>query len=170
MASVQASLRTAALFTGSDLTALLRVVNVQACASSVADRYATLFYCVLDHGTRTLRYVNAGHNPPVVLHADGSIDWLEPSGGPVGLFPDATWEERVVRLLPGDCVLAYTDGVTEISGSSGEEWGIDGLLRAANSRQRRSADELVHTILDAMDDFSRYVQTDDATLAVLCVR
>jgi phosphoserine phosphatase RsbU/P len=169
MASVQASLRTAALFTGSDLTTLLRVVNVQACVSSVADRYATLFYCVLDQGTRTLRYANAGHNPPVVLHADGSIDWLEPSGGPVGLFSDASWEERVIQLLPGDRVLAYTDGVTEICGSSGEEWGIDGLLQAANSRETRSADELVHTILDAMDDFSGYVQTDDATVAILWV-
>jgi len=169
MASVQASLRTAALFTGSDLAALLEAVNVQACASSVADRYATLFYCVLDHRTRTLRYVNAGHNPPVVLHADRSIDWLESSGGPVGLFPDAAWEERVVRLRPGDCVLAYTDGVTETSASSGEEWGVDGLLRAANSREIRSANELVHTILEAMDDFSRCVQTDDATVGVLRV-
>jgi phosphoserine phosphatase RsbU/P len=169
MASVQASLRTAALLTGSNLAALLGVVNVQAYASSVAGRYATLFYCVLDHGTRTLRYVNAGHNPPVVLHADGSIDWLEPSGGPVGLFADATWEERVVQLRPGDSVLAYTDGVTETSGSSGEEWGVDGLLRAANSCERRSANGLVHTILDAMDEFSRGIQTDDATLAVLSV-
>jgi sigma-B regulation protein RsbU (phosphoserine phosphatase) len=170
MASVQASLRTAALFTGSDLAALLGVVNVQACASSLADRYATLFYSVLDHRTRTLRYVNAGHNPPVLLHADGSIDWLEPSGGPVGLFPDVAWEERVVQLRPGDCVLAYTDGVTETSGSSGEEWGVDGLLRAANGREGRSADEVVRTILDAMDDFSQCVQKDDATLAVLWVR
>jgi phosphoserine phosphatase RsbU/P len=170
MASVQASLRTAAHFTGGDLAALLGVVNAQACASSVAGRFATLFYCVLDHQTRTLRYVNAGHNPPVVLHADGSIDWLEPSGGPVGLFSDAMWEERVVQLRAGDCVLAYTDGVTETSGPAGEEWGIDGLLQAAKSHEIRSANGLVHTILDAMDDFSRGIQTDDATLAVLSVR
>jgi phosphoserine phosphatase RsbU/P len=169
MASVQASLRTAALFTGGDLAALLRIVNDQACASSLADRYATLFYGVLEQAGRRLRYVNAGHNPPVVLHCDGSIDWLEPSGAPVGLFADANWEERVVPLQPGDRVLAYTDGVTEAPGPTGEEWGNAGLLQAANHRETESADELVRSILDAMDGFSGGVQTDDATVAVLRV-
>lgn len=169
IASVQASLRTAALFTGSDLTCLLRVVNAQACASSLADRYATLFYAVLEQTTDTLRYVNAGHNPPVVFHRDGSVDWLEPTGAPVGLFPDATWQERVVQLQPGDRVLAHTDGVTEACSPSGEEWGVEGLLQAANGHGTASANELVWSILDSMDDFSRGVQTDDATVAVLRV-
>src|SRR5215472_12607646 len=66
MANVQSSLRTAALFTGSNLAALLKVVNRQAYTSSLADRYATLFYGVFDGARRTLRYVNAGQNPPVV--------------------------------------------------------------------------------------------------------
>jgi phosphoserine phosphatase RsbU/P len=169
IASVQASLRTAALLTGNDLTALVRVVNAQACASSLADRYATLFYTVLDQSARTLRYVNAGHNPPVIFHQDGSIEWLEPSGAPVGLFPGATWQERVVTLGPGDRLIAYTDGVTEACSPSGEEWGMKGLLRAANARGTESADELVRSILDSMDDFSRGVQTDDATVAILRV-
>ena len=167
IASVQASMRTAALLTGNDLTALVRVVNLQACASSLAGRYATLFYAVLDQSALTLRYVNAGHNPPVIFHPDGSIKWLEPSGAPVGLFPDATWQERVVPLGPGDRVIAYTDGVTEACSPSGEEWGSKGLLRAAQARRTKSADELVRSILDSMDDFSRGVQTDDATVAIL---
>ena len=167
MASVQASLRTASQFTGDDLAGLLRAVNVQACASSLADRYATLFYGVLDRVALTLRYVNAGHNPPVVLHRDGSLDWLEPSGAPVGLFPDAMWHEEVIHLDPGDLVLAYTDGVIEASSPSGQEWGIDGLLQAAEARRMEPADELVRSILDSMDAFSGGVQTDDATVAVL---
>lgn len=169
MACVQASLRTAALFTGGDLGALLRVVNAQACASSLAGRYATLFYAVFDPVTSRLRYVNAGHNPPAVLHRDGSVEWLEPSGAPVGLFPDATWQEWGIRLEPGDRVLAYTDGVTEAPGPSGEEWGIEGLLEAAKGRETESADELVGSIQEEMDAFSMGVQTDDATVAVLRV-
>ena len=169
MASVQASLRTAALFTGNNLPVLLRVVNAQACASSLADRYTTLFYGVLDREVRMLRYVNAGHNPPALLHRDGSVDWLEPSGPPVGLFPEATWQERIVQLQPGDCLLAYTDGVTEAPGPSGEEWGSEGLLCAVHGRAMQSAEELVRSILDAMDRFSRGVQTDDATVAAVCV-
>src|SRR5271163_4852520 len=67
IANVQSSLRTAALFTGDDLTALLKAVNHQACSSSLASRYATLFYGVFDNAQRTLRYINAGHNPPAVM-------------------------------------------------------------------------------------------------------
>lgn len=167
MASVQASLRTAAQFTGDDLAALVGAVNLQACASSLADRYATLFYGVLDRATLTLRYVNAGHNPPLVLHRDGSVNWLEPSGAPVGLFPDAAWREKIVQLSPGDLVIAYTDGVTEASNPAGQEWGIDGLLLAVRTCRMQSADELIRSILDAMDGFSGGIQADDATVAVL---
>jgi len=169
ISSVQSSLRTAASFAGSDAVAVVRAVNSQVYASFLADRFATLFYGVFDGTTRLLRYVNAGHNPPVVLHRDGSVDWLEPSGAPVGLFADANWEERVVPLQPGDQVLAYTDGVTEAPGPTGEEWGNAGLLQAASHRETESADELVRSILNSMDDYSRGVQTDDATVAVLRV-
>jgi sigma-B regulation protein RsbU (phosphoserine phosphatase) len=167
MASVQASLRTASQFTGDNLAELLRAVNVQACASSLAHRYATLFYGVLDRVTLRLRYVNAGHNPPVVLHGDGSLDWLQPSGAPVGLFPDATWREEFIHLDPGDLILAYTDGVVEASSPSGQEWGIEGLLQAAEASRMEPADELVRSVLHSMDTFSEGVQTDDATVAFL---
>jgi phosphoserine phosphatase RsbU/P len=87
----------------------------------------------------------------------------------VGLFPDANWQQRVIRLHQGDRVLVYADGVAEASNLSGEEWGVDGLLQAANGHEIDSADELVRSILDSMDDFSGSVQTDDATLAALRV-
>jgi sigma-B regulation protein RsbU (phosphoserine phosphatase) len=172
MASVQASVRTAALFTGNDLAALLKIVNIQAYASSLADRYATVFYGVFDQATRTLRYVNAGHNPPVVLRNDGSVHWLEPSGAPVGMFPDSNYQESVLQLNPGDLVIAYTDGVIEATNAAREEWGVQGLLKATAAREREcstGAEDLVELIFNSMDDFSRGCQTDDATLAVLRV-
>jgi phosphoserine phosphatase RsbU/P len=172
MASVQSSLRMAASFTGNDLAALLKIVNIQAYASSLADRYATVFYGVFDKETRTLRYVNAGHNPPLVLREDGSVEWLEPTGAPVGMFPDSNYQESVVQLNTGDVIVVYTDGVTEVSYQCGEEWGVQGLLRAATawrSQCTEDAESLVRFLFDAMDDFSRGCQTDDATLAVLRV-
>ena len=172
IANVQSSLRTAALFTGDDLVALFRVVNHQAYTSSLADRFATMFYCVFDGATRTLRYVNAGHNPPVVLRRNDSIDWLETGGAPVGMFPDSNYEESVVRLDPGDLVIAYTDGVIEAANQSGEEWGVHGLLKATASWPAQcdeEAEDLVRLIFNSMDDFSSGCQTDDATLAVLRV-
>jgi sigma-B regulation protein RsbU (phosphoserine phosphatase) len=167
IAGVQASLRTAFLFTGDNLPALLRAVNLQVCFSSLSGRYATLFCSLFDPPTGTLRYVNAGHNPPAVLHPDGSLDWLEPNGAPVGLFPEAVWQEGTVSLRPGDTILIYTDGVIEACHPSGREWGVDGLLAAARSARAGSADDRVHSILDAMDDFSSGHPIDDATLAVL---
>jgi sigma-B regulation protein RsbU (phosphoserine phosphatase) len=172
IASVQSALRTAALFTGENLATLLKIVNLQAYASSLPDRYATVFYGVLDRATRTLRYVNAGHTPPIVLRRDGSIDTLEMGGAPVGMFPDSSYEEGVVQLDPSDVVITYTDGVIEAENQSGEEWGVQGLLNAAAVRARQAdenAEHLVRSIFNSMDDFTQGCQTDDATLAVLRV-
>jgi len=172
IASVQSSLRTAALFTRNDLAALLKVVNQQAYTSSPMDRYATLFYGIVDGAARTLRYVNAGHNPPVVFRRNGSIHWLETGGPPVGMFPDSNYEESVVQLDPGDLVIAYTDGIIEAASPSGEEWGVQGLLQATAAwapQYAGDAEDLVRFLFNSMDEFSSGCQTDDATLAVLRV-
>lgn len=123
IANVQASLRTATFFTGDDLASLLTVVNQQAYTSSLADRYATLSYGVFDQTTRTLRYVNAGHNPPIILRCDGSVRRLDCGGAPVGTFPDSMYEERVIQLESGDLLLAYTDGVIEAENQAGGKSG-----------------------------------------------
>jgi sigma-B regulation protein RsbU (phosphoserine phosphatase) len=172
IANVQSSLRTAALFTGNDPATLLKIVNLQAHASSLADRYATVFYGVLDGATRTLRYVNAGHTPPIVLRRNGSIDTLETGGAPVGMFPDSSYEEGAVKIDPGDVVITYTDGITEAANQSHEEWGVERLLEAAAAWARlgtENAEHLVRSIFTSIDNFSRGCQTDDATLAVLRV-
>jgi phosphoserine phosphatase RsbU/P len=137
IANVQSSLRTTALFTGNDGPAVLRAVNRQVYASSLADRYATLFYGVFDGTMRTLQYVNAGHNPPMLIRPDSSIIWLEAGGAPVGMFPDSNYEEGAVQLNPGDLVLAYTDGVIETVSPAGEEWGLEGLRRGSGRRRRK---------------------------------
>lgn len=171
IANVQSSLRTAALFTGDDLAALLKAVNHQAYSSSLANRYATLFYGVFDNAKRTLRYINAGHNPPVVLRRDGSVDWLETSGAPVGMFPDLIYEEKVIEIEAGDLVIAYTDGVVEATNQNGEEWGVQGLLKAAmyGAQHSQNVGDLVDLIVHSMDHFSQGNQTDDATLAAVRV-
>jgi phosphoserine phosphatase RsbU/P len=84
IANVQSSLRTAALFAPGDVAAVVTAVNRQLHSSLQADRYATLFYGVFDEGTRTLEYVNAGHNPPMVIRGGGSITWLEAGAPPRG--------------------------------------------------------------------------------------
>jgi sigma-B regulation protein RsbU (phosphoserine phosphatase) len=169
ISNVQSSLRTAVAFAGNDGAAVLGAVNREVHASSLPNRYATLFYGVFDEATRALRYVNAGHNPPMVLRRDRSVRRLESGGPPVGMFPNWTYKEGAVRLDPGDLVLAFTDGVTEAVNPAGDEWGEEGLLRAVAEHDAQSADEMVEGIFRSMDEFSLGRQSDDATVMVLRV-
>jgi len=166
ISSVQSSLRTAASFAGNDTVAVLRAVNSHVHASSLADRYATLFYGVFDGTTRTLRYVNAGHNPPLLIRQDRSTIRLETGGVPVGIFPSWNYEEGLVQLRPGDLIIAYTDGVTEAVNPAGKEWGVEGLRKAAAESDAQCADDIACAIFASMDEFSRGHQTDDATVIV----
>jgi phosphoserine phosphatase RsbU/P len=169
ISNVQSSLRTAALLAGNDGAAVLDLVNRQAHAAALADRYVTLFYGVFDAQARTLHYVNAGHNPPMVMRRDGSVDWLETGGAPVGIFSDWAYEEGAVQLDSGDLLVAYTDGVTEAMNPAGDQWGVEGLRRAAAESAAHSADDVVRTIFTSMDEFSQGRQNDDATVVVMRV-
>ena len=82
----------------------------------------------------------------------------------MGLFPDWTYEEGTVQLHPGDLLLAYTDGVIEAVNPFSEEWGVEGLRKAAAEADAQRADEVVDAIFAAMDEFSCGCPTDDATV------
>lgn len=166
ISNVQSSLRTAAAFAGDDLVGAVQAVNRQVHASCAADRYATLFYGVFDEATHTLRYVNAGHNPPLVVREDGSVLRLEATGAPVGIFADSTYEEGFVQLRCGDLVVAYTDGVVGAMNAIGDEWGIEGLLEATMEANGRTSDEMVEAIFGSLDEFTRGTLTDDATAVI----
>lgn len=170
ISNVQSSLRTAASFTGNDSPAVLRAVNRQVYASSLADQYATAFYGVFNSATRTLHYVNAGHNPPMVLGRDGSLITLEAGGVPVGILPNPAYEQGAVQLHTGDLILAYTDGVIEVVNSAGGEWGVEGLRKAAAESDAQCPEDVVQAIFTSMDEFSQGRQTDDATVVVVRVR
>ena len=168
IANVQSSMRTAAAFASDNAAAVVNAVNRQVHASSPADRYATLFYSVFEEGTRTLHYVNAGHNPPVVISGD-SITWLEDGGPPVGVFADSFYRAGTVELNPGDVIVAYTDGVVEAVNAAGEEWGVDGLIAAVASVHTRQPDRIVEAAFAALSEFSHDRLTDDATILVASV-
>lgn len=164
IANVQSSVCTAASFAGSDGPAVLDAVNRQVHASSLEDRFATLFYGGFDGAKRRLQYVNAGHNPPMVIRRDGSMISLEAGGAPVGLFADSSYEQGTVDLNPGDLILAYTDGVIEATNGEESEWGVEGLRKAATESNGLCANEIVDAIFASMDEFSLGRQTDDATV------
>ncbi len=169
IAGVERSLRTAIAFAEDDPAAVVDVVNRQLYACSETGRYATLFLGVFDQATGTLHYVNAGHNPPLLVRRDGAITLLDDAGFPVGMFPDYTYAEVMVQLRPGDLVVAYTDGVTEASDADGEELGLERVARVAAESLEQHPDRVAKSIFDTMDEFSVGQQRDDATVLVLRV-
>jgi phosphoserine phosphatase RsbU/P len=145
-------------------------VDRQLHACSPAERYATLFYGVFDEDTRTLHYVNAGHNPAMVIRANGDVTRLEASAPPVGLLKEPVYQSETVSLYPGDLIVAYTDGFVEATNTSGEEWGIAGLLAVVKRCRPRQPERIVESAFAALDEFSSDNQTDDATILAAIVQ
>ncbi|HLL74399.1 MAG TPA: SpoIIE family protein phosphatase [Pyrinomonadaceae bacterium] len=199
MSNVQASLRSQALAHNSDSTGrrslaeLVSAMNRLLCSSTGPASYVTFFYGEFDEGTRKLTYVNAGHNPPMLLrdgetepaalgprqnggglghlHAARPYLRLDKGGMVVGLFEDVGYEEETVQLRPGDLLLAYTDGVTEAENAAGEEFGEaqlqEVLTDSASLPAAKIRDEIVRRVLAWCEG---QPQHDDLTFVVLKVK
>jgi sigma-B regulation protein RsbU (phosphoserine phosphatase) len=150
--------------------ALCARLNALLCRNIASDRFVTLFYAQLDGPARQLRYVSAGHNPPFVLHRDGSHDRLREGGVVLGVFASQSFKSGTVELQSGDRMVLYTDGVTEASNSDDEEFGEERLLQVLQQNPARSAVEIQKNILQATTEFSRGPWQDDATLLVVAVK
>jgi serine phosphatase RsbU (regulator of sigma subunit) len=173
MASLQGSLRAQVLHPHSDLSALMADVNQLVHASSPDHFFASLFYAEYQPATRVLRYVNAGHNPPVVLrprHGQCELFRLKAGGTPVGISSDAEFTTATFQLQVGDVLAGYTDGITEIQNHQGELWGVQSLERLLRSCACGEPQEIIERILDGAAGFAGgEPQRDDMTLVVLKV-
>ncbi len=134
-----------------------------------ADRFITFFYGLLDAGDRRLAYVNAGHNPPFLVHRDGSSSRLREGGPVLALVADWDCQQGQVELAPGDRLILFTDGITESTNPAGEEFQVDRLLDLAIMHRALSPHTLLPKILAAVREFNRNRWNDDATLLVLGV-
>jgi sigma-B regulation protein RsbU (phosphoserine phosphatase) len=144
-------------------------LNSLVCRNIANDRFITLFYAQLDGAERRLSYVNAGHNPPIVMHRDGSHGFLREGGGVVGIFPTQKYALGTHELASRDRVLLYTDGVAEACNPDGEEFGEARILQLLKENRSASAKELQQIILEAAGEFCRGDWSDDATLVVMVV-
>jgi sigma-B regulation protein RsbU (phosphoserine phosphatase) len=118
---------------------------------------------------RILQYVNAGHNPPLVIRGGDSITRLEGGGPPVGVFADSVYRAGMIQLDPGEVIVAYTDGVVDAVDATGEEWGVYGLLAAVTAGPMAHPGRIVEAAFAALDEYSGNFQTDDATILVAVV-
>lgn len=101
-------------------------------------KFVTAFVGFLDGATGRLVYANAGHNPPVLLRANGDVEWLAAGGLILGILPEAPFESGSVDLRPGDLIVLYTDGVTEGANATAEQWGEERLVESVRRRRADS--------------------------------
>jgi sigma-B regulation protein RsbU (phosphoserine phosphatase) len=137
--------------------------------NSKTGMFVTLFYGIIDNETRTLTYVNAGHNPPLVRRKKtGEIEELSLTGVAVGALEDAEYSQEVIGLHPGDVIVLYTDGITEAVNDREEMFDLPRLMEIIQKSGDLSSQEIVDEIIRAVTAFSgTQPQFDDITLMVV---
>lgn len=173
MANLQANLRSQyalAISEADGLGALMRSVNRLFFESVTPGLYATMFIADYSDAGRRLRYVNCGHNPPLLVRASGSCEKLEATATVVGLLEE--WECTVgdVVLAPGDVLVVYSDGVTEASSDEGEFFGDSRLEATIRANAHLPAAEMARKIATTVHTFSGKEQEDDLTLLIAKAR
>lgn len=171
MATFQASLRTLALESTS-LPNLVAGLNRYACQHGVGgQRFITAFIAEIDAASRTLTYINAGHNLPILRRASGQIERLDAGGLPFGIMPGARYESGLVTLNSGDLLLIFTDGVVEAVNGVGEEFDDRRVLDLFKEPPQGTAADLLIHLMRAVDAFVGPTrQHDDITCLFLQVK
>ena len=168
MATFQASLQTLSAASDS-LEHLVDGVNRYACAHSLGGmRFTTAFLAELDPVSRTLTYVNAGHNAPMLRRASGGVERLEVGGLPFGIESSAKFESGSVQLQRGDCLLIFTDGLVEAVNSTEQEYSDPRLLSLVQQMPLESATATLQRVMFSVDvHVGTARQHDDTTAFVL---
>jgi sigma-B regulation protein RsbU (phosphoserine phosphatase) len=167
MSNLQALLRVRAS-EEADPAGLLAGMNSDLIRRVGEGRFITLFYLSLDPGSGTLRFCNAGHNPPYLKRKEGGIVGLEAGGMPLGILPDTEYEASETRLAQGDVLLLYSDGITECMNKDGDMFGDDRLKEVLSAAAAGDAHAIRGAVFSAVDDFrGEEPYSDDMTLIVL---
>lgn len=169
MALTRTLVRAAVTETESPAQALSRI-NDLLIPDTQQGMFVTAVYAVLSLETGELTYANAGHNPPLWLHlGDGSVERLTRTGMALGVMEGAPITQRTIRLEPGDCVLFYTDGLTESFSQTGEMYGEDRLRTTLSALSACSAQQMLDAIEAALEEFvASLPPADDLTMLGFC--
>jgi sigma-B regulation protein RsbU (phosphoserine phosphatase) len=169
MANLQATLHALIVHLHS-LERLVESLNDMMLADTRGQKYMTMFVTLLDQPHRTLHYVNAGHVPPAVVRANGTVDYLREGGMVVGMFPSVKFDRGHVRLEPGDIFVACTDGITEAMNAQDDEFGSQRLIEMVARERALPAAEIVQSVLTEVDHFSRGgTHEDDRVILIMKV-
>lgn len=163
----------AAHWTSADLAERAQHLNELLCSRTAGNRYVTLFWATVDTASQTLRYVNAGHVPPLVARrsADGTteVERLEAGGPVLGLLPDAPFLAGETRFGDGDLLIAFSDGLSEATNASDEEYGGTRVAEAVSTQLGRPPADILARILESVSAFRGSEPLHD-DLSLLVVR
>jgi phosphoserine phosphatase RsbU/P len=174
MATFQASLRALSATPASLEEIVVGLDRYGRAHSLEGRRFTTAFIAEIDPATRAMRYVNAGHNNPILRRASGQIDRLEVGGPPLGLplFTESEigYSSGSTQLQPGDLLFIFTDGVAEAVNESGDEYGESRLIACLQSAASGTAGEILGRVMVDVNTFAGYArQHDDITCLALRV-
>ncbi|MFI5177048.1 MAG: PP2C family protein-serine/threonine phosphatase [Vicinamibacterales bacterium] len=144
-------------------------VNRLLCRNISSGKFVTFCYAVIDTAAHRIGYANAGHFPPILLHRNGQVDRLAPTGLVLGITPDWTYTSGQVATTHGDRLVCFTDGITEALSPDGDEFGDDRLVDLIRTHRTESADALASTLADTVTAWTGGSAQDDATLIVVAV-
>ncbi len=167
MSSLHAAIHAQASSNNS-LSDTISIINRYLAANIPSNRFITLFYAELDPQTGALSFLNAGHNPPLIVRAAGTMEQLDSGGLPLGIMPDANFREGRTQLQHGDVLVIYSDGVSESTNPRGEEFGPARLYEAVASNLAATASGLRDCIEAAITKFAQGTPSaDDITLVIV---
>jgi len=169
MANVQAAVRVLTE-SGVEPARLIDRVNRLVHGYTEESTFITFFYAVLNTRSRELAYVNAGHNPPCVLRANGSREYLETGGLVIGIMPSTEYSAGKAKLSIGDSLVLFTDGITEATNPNDEMYGDDRLEELLVRHRHSPAREIEERVYTSIKDFTAgAAQTDDLTMVIVKV-
>jgi len=146
---------------------LCRRLNRILCDLTPLGKFISFFYAVLDSKENRLTYCNAGHNPPLLIRANGRSTELNAAGAVLGQFPDWVYEQSDLQLRSGDRLLVFTDGLVEACDPDEESFGEHGVVRIARENPALSAAELMSSLMQAASQHCGGHFQDDASMIVL---
>jgi len=141
-------------------------LNRQLYANTSPEKYATFYFGLYDDATNELTYTNAGHLPPMLVRG-GEVEMLEVTGTVVGAFPETRYEEKSLRLVPGDMLVAYTDGIVEPENVYGEMFGETRLQELLLKYASRDSSEIIARAMEAVMEWTGSSELqDDMTMVI----
>jgi sigma-B regulation protein RsbU (phosphoserine phosphatase) len=161
-------LRSLLMRNSGDLPYVVAELNEAVHHSSSDDRYSTLFCGVVSPDRSEMRYVNAGHIPPFIMHADGTVGRPPGTNLPVGMLAGVSYKERKAAIAPGDLIVCVSDGIVEAQNAQREFWDEQGAERVLHEHREAPVEQVTDALVRAADDWAGGAeQHDDMTVVVI---